>query len=248
MGFTRKKFIELSEHNRLKKILFKLNENLGHQLMPELAEWIGWNNELFPDLILETPQSAYDMQILREKLIQKLGLESEYTQDQLLDDSGKIREIFPITVLLDNLRSPHNAGSIIRSCEAFGVESMIFCGITPNPDHPKVRRTAMNSPVEWSCSESVFEPIDVYRKNGYRLLAIEKSKNSIPLQELEVMDRVLMILGNEEFGLDSPVLNACDQIVHIDLKGIKNSINVSVAAGIVLHHLIQIIRNTADKN
>jgi len=147
-------------------------------------------------------------------------------------------EKHPVTVLLDNVRSMHNVGSVFRTADAFRVEKILLCGYTPKPPHRDIQKTALGATetVEWEACEEVVKAIENLKNNGYRVLAVEQTHGSILLQELELNkeDKTALVFGNEAEGVSESCLAACDGAVEIPQFGSKHSFNISVSAGIVL--------------
>lgn len=144
----------------------------------------------------------------------------------------------PVRVVLDDVRSRHNVGSIFRTADAFGLEGIILCGFTPLPPHREIDKTALGATlsVPWEHAEDAAEAVRELQRKGYRVLAVEQTTEAIPLQELQhTADQPLaLVLGNELYGVSDPVIAACDGCVVIPQAGSKHSLNVSVCAGVVL--------------
>jgi tRNA G18 (ribose-2'-O)-methylase SpoU len=165
-------------------------------------------------------------------------LANPYLEKNPFDDPAKERQTIPVTVLLDNIRSPFNTGSIFRSCEALGVEKVIPCGITPTPEkNSKVKKAFKNLDIPLEYRDDAVEAVQNFKKEGYFIYAIEKTENSRSLRDTELSFPAVCVLGNEEFGVNPEILEISDAIIHIPLLGRKNSLNVSVAAGIVLFEI-----------
>ncbi len=158
--------------------------------------------------------------------------------DRLRPEEFKKAEKHPIVILLDNIRSHHNVGSIFRTADAFRVERVLICGITPAPPHKDIRKTALGADetVDWESGDAE-ELIRIYRQQGYKVFAVEQTEKSTPLQDFNVeQDGVLLILGNEVEGVDQRLIDLCDGSIEIPQQGTKHSLNVSVCCGIVLWH------------
>lgn len=144
----------------------------------------------------------------------------------------------PIVVVLDDLRSRHNVGSIFRSADAFGVERIILCGHTPCPPHREIEKTALGATlsVPWSHREDAAAVVDELRSSGHRVLAVEQTLLATPLSRtIQAHGHpVAIVLGNELHGVSEAVLARCDGAVVIPQHGSKHSLNVAVCAGIVL--------------
>lgn len=156
-----------------------------------------------------------------------------------------------ITVVLHNLRSLHNVGSIFRTADAAGCQKIYLCGITPSPQDEFGRWRSQISKVSlgaekylaWEKCQSTSKLIDRLKKDGYLAVAIEQNKKAIPYYQFKYpTDRkIALVLGNEIRGLSPPVLRLADKIVEIPMFGKKESLNVSVAFGIVVFHLRTIL-------
>ncbi|MEZ0344674.1 MAG: RNA methyltransferase [Caldimicrobium sp.] len=149
---------------------------------------------------------------------------------------------FPIVVILDNLRSAYNVGSIFRTCECAGIEKLILCGITPCPPHKGIEKTALGTTntLPWEYELSVLSTIEKLKKEGYTVASLEITDKSIPLTDIKKKHFPLaLIIGNEVYGVSEAVLSASDLIFEIPLYGKKESLNVAVSAGVALFMLIE---------
>lgn len=144
----------------------------------------------------------------------------------------------PVVVVLDDVRSRHNVGSMFRTADAMGVEGLVLCGFTPLPPHREIEKTALGATlsVPWKHANTALEAIRALQQQGYRVIAVEQTVNARPLHTLAVSrsERVAIVLGNELNGVSDEVIEACDECVVIPQHGSKHSLNVSVCAGIVL--------------
>ena len=144
----------------------------------------------------------------------------------------------PVVVLLDNIRSGLNVGAIFRTCDAFAVESIYLCGITVQPPHVEIMKTALGATdsVKWSYGESTLQALGELKLKGYSLLAIEQTDKSVSLADVELMAEqpMVFVFGNEMRGISEEVLAVCDGSIEIPQSGIKHSLNVATSAGIVL--------------
>ena len=146
----------------------------------------------------------------------------------------------PIVVVLDNIRSMHNVGSVFRSADAFRIEAICLCGYTPQPPHRDIQKTALGATetVNWLYYPTTKEAIEDLKKFDYTVLAIEQVEGSESLDQFNNTDRKLaIVLGNEVEGVDAEALAICDGCIEIPQLGMKHSLNISVAAGIVLWKL-----------
>jgi tRNA G18 (ribose-2'-O)-methylase SpoU len=147
----------------------------------------------------------------------------------------------PIVVVLDHVRSLYNVGSVFRSSDAFRIEGVVLCGITAQPPHPEIHKTALGAEesVNWKYFEETEDAVSWLKEQGYTVLAIEQCEGSTMLQDFERQPdrRYAIVLGNEVKGVQQQVVDLCDGCLEIPQYGTKHSLNVSVAAGIVLWHL-----------
>ena len=153
--------------------------------------------------------------------------------------------ISQIHLLLHNIRSTHNVGAILRTADATGVSKVYFSGYTPAPidrfgrarmDISKASLGAEKT-VAWESVESDVELIKRLKKEKFKIVAVEQDKRSINYKKITKNKNILLILGNEVDGVDKLILDLCDEIVEIPMLGIKESLNVSVTAGIILYAL-----------
>lgn len=153
----------------------------------------------------------------------------------------KASEKQPIMVVLDHVRSLYNVGSVFRSSDAFCIEGVVLCGITARPPHPEIHKTALGAEesVEWKYFEQTEDAVHWLKQQGYTVLAIEQCEGSTMLQNFqrEPGKKYAVVLGNEVKGVQQQVVDLCDGCLEIPQYGTKHSLNVSVAAGIILWHL-----------
>lgn len=145
-------------------------------------------------------------------------------------------EKLPVTVVLDNVRSMHNVGSVFRTADAFLLEGICLCGYTPRPPHRDIQKTALGATesVVWSYYETTEQAVRALKEQGYKVWAVEQAADSVALQDFKPADRTAVVFGNEVEGVENSVMRLCDGAVEIPQWGTKHSLNVSVAAGIVL--------------
>ena len=147
----------------------------------------------------------------------------------------------PLILVLDSIRSMNNIGSIFRSADAFRIEGLILCGITAQPPHPDIHKTALGAEesVPWRYSGSALEAVGELQAKGYTVLALEQDHESLRLDHFvpEPGARYALVLGNEVKGVGEEVVAAADHCLEIPQYGTKHSLNVSVAAGIALWQL-----------
>ncbi|CCX62955.1 uncharacterized protein BN727_01056 [Bacteroides sp. CAG:598] len=149
----------------------------------------------------------------------------------------------PLVVILDNVRSLHNIGSVFRTSDAFRVECIYLCGITATPPHPEMHKTALGAEftVDWKYVNNAVEAVDNLRQEGYVVFSVEQAENSIMLEniQLEQGRRYAVVLGNEVKGVQQEVIDHSDGCIEIPQYGTKHSLNVSVTAGIVIWDLFK---------
>ena len=146
----------------------------------------------------------------------------------------------PITIVLDNVRSALNVGSIFRTSDAFLIENIILCGITPIPPNKNIRKVALGSTnsVNWEFEENTLKAVEKLKKKGYYVIGVEQDDKSSTLNNIQLQNKSLaIIMGNEVDGICDHVINLCDEVIEIPQFGTKHSLNVSVAAGIVIWEL-----------
>ena len=146
----------------------------------------------------------------------------------------------PITIVLDNVRSALNVGSIFRTSDAFLIENIILCGITPIPPNKNIRKVALGSTnsVNWEFEENTLKAVEKLKKQGYYIIGVEQANKSSKLNNIQLQNKSLaIIMGNEVDGICDHVINLCDEVIEIPQFGTKHSLNVSVAAGIVIWEL-----------
>ena len=146
-----------------------------------------------------------------------------------------------IVVVLNNIRSMHNVGSVFRTSDAFLIEAICICGFTAQPPHRDINKTALGATetVDWIYYENTVDAIQDLKKNNYYVYAIEQTEGSISLENFEKSDKpIAVVFGNEVDGVSNDVLKLVDACIEIPQLGMKHSLNISVAAGIVLWKLV----------
>lgn len=148
----------------------------------------------------------------------------------------------PIIAVLENIRSAHNVGSVFRTADAFLLEGIYICGYTAFPPHKEIKKTALGADdtVSWQHFKNTGAAIDALKERGYKIYAIEQAVNSTQLQHLQYAgEKIAVIFGNEVTGVDQATIEQCDGCIEIPQLGMKHSLNVSVAAGVVLWELVR---------
>lgn len=158
--------------------------------------------------------------------------------DRLTISQFKESEKVPVVIVLDNIRSQHNIGSIFRTADAFRIQCIHLCGITATPPNREIQKTALGATesVEWKYFPSTLDSINELKNAGYEIIAIEQAEGSINIKEFESnkYKRIGIIFGNEINGVDDSIMEIIDQCIEIPQYGTKHSLNVSVAAGITI--------------
>lgn len=165
------------------------------------------------------------------------------------DAAGDAPKI-PVVIVLDNVRSMHNVGSIFRTADAFACQKIYLCGYTPCPPHRDIQKTALGATetVAWSYAANIETLLADLAAQGYSLLAVEQTTGSTQLRELKgatLPTPVAVVFGNEVEGVQDAALALCQGAIEIPQSGTKHSLNVSVAAGIVLYKLYEHLHPSA---
>ncbi len=170
--------------------------------------------------------------------MRKLSMEELH---RLSKDQYKEVTKLPVVVVLDNIRSLSNVGSVFRSADAFRIGELFLCGITACPPHREIHKTALGADetVPWRYFATVEEACKELRSLGYRIYAVEQVEGSVMLQDFMAEPNMAFILGNEVDGVSDEALPYCDGAVEIPQQGTKHSLNVSVCSGIIMWHLFQ---------
>jgi tRNA G18 (ribose-2'-O)-methylase SpoU len=148
----------------------------------------------------------------------------------------------PFIAILENVRSAYNVGSVFRTADAFLLEGIYLCGYTAFPPHKEIRKTALGAEetVNWKHFKKVEEAIRELRFQGYRIYAVEQAQNSILLSQFQPgPGKLAMVFGNEVTGVEQSTIALCDGCIEIPQMGMKHSLNISVAAGIVLWEMVR---------
>jgi 23S rRNA (guanosine2251-2'-O)-methyltransferase len=157
--------------------------------------------------------------------------------NRLSTEDFKKAEKLPVRVVLDNVRSQNNTGSIFRSCDAFRVERILLCGITATPPHREIRKTALGAEdsVAWEYFPETILAIRNLKAEGYLIIAVEQAEGSVSLEGFQPPgQRQAFIFGNEVNGVSEEVMALADHCIEIPQFGTKHSVNIAVSAGIVL--------------
>jgi tRNA G18 (ribose-2'-O)-methylase SpoU len=163
----------------------------------------------------------------------------------------KLADKKPLVVVMDNIRSMHNVGSVFRTADAFLIAGICLCGFTPQPPHRDIQKTALGATesVDWLYYENTMAAVTALKEQGYKVFAIEQTKGSISLENFKTYikeksdnnsnNELAFVFGNEVEGVSEEVLAICDGAVEIPQYGMKHSLNISVAAAIVLWEMVR---------
>lgn len=147
----------------------------------------------------------------------------------------------PLIVILDNVRSLNNIGSVFRTCDAFLIEKIFLCGITATPPNKEIHKTALGATesVDWEYVESTISVVERLKSEGIRVISVEQTEKSVMLNDFQPNSatKYAVIFGNEVKGVEQEVVSASDGVIEIPQYGTKHSLNISVSAGIVIWDL-----------
>ena len=154
----------------------------------------------------------------------------------------KLADKKPLVVVMDNIRSMHNVGSVFRTADAFLISGICLCGFTPQPPHRDIHKTALGATdsVDWLYYENTVDAVLALKAKGYKVLAIEQTEGSMMLDAYAHKDvPTAFVFGNEVDGVADEVLQVCDGVIEIPQWGMKHSLNISVAAAVVLWEFVR---------
>jgi tRNA G18 (ribose-2'-O)-methylase SpoU len=155
-------------------------------------------------------------------------------------DAGRFKksEKLPVVIVLDNIRSLNNIGSVFRTADAFRIEAIYLCGISGTPPHREIQKTALGATesVNWIYQSNEFDCVKKLKDQGYRIIAVEQTDMSVMLEDFDFInnEKLVLIFGNEINGVTGQLLSLTDECIEIPQFGTKHSFNVAVSAGIVL--------------
>ncbi|MBQ6079024.1 MAG: RNA methyltransferase [Muribaculaceae bacterium] len=162
-----------------------------------------------------------------------------------LEDYKKVQKL-PVTLVMDNVRSEMNVGSVFRTADAFLIERVCLCGITPQPPKPEIHKTALGAEdaVVWQYFSTTIEVVKELRAQGYVIVSIEQVHDSVSLEHFVVNNgqKIAVVFGNEVKGVSQEVVDASDVCVEVPQEGTKHSLNISCCAAIIMWHLYQQFR------
>lgn len=157
-------------------------------------------------------------------------------------DEFKRKKKVPIIIVLDNVRSAHNVGSVFRTSDAFLIEKIILCGICPIPPKNEIRKTALGATesVEWEYAKESTDCVNELKEKGYTIASVEQADNAIALNDFSFdnSQKMALIFGNEVSGVSNDIIQISDTVIEIPQHGTKHSFNISVSVGIVLWDLM----------
>jgi len=166
--------------------------------------------------------------------------------ERLSNEDFKKAEKTPLIVILDNIRSLNNIGSVFRTCDAFLIEKIYLCGITARPPHKDIHKTALGATetVDWEYVESITELTEKLKNEGYKIATIEQADHAVMLHNFypEKNKKLAVIFGNEVQGVQQAVVSAADHCIEIPQYGTKHSLNISVSCGVVVWDLFNKIK------
>ncbi|MET0466808.1 MAG: RNA methyltransferase [Chitinophagaceae bacterium] len=149
----------------------------------------------------------------------------------------------PVTVVLENIRSAYNVGSVFRTSDAFLVEGIFIIGYSAKPPHKEIKKTALGAEetVAWKHFSTSTEAIEELKRDGYTIYAVEQAEGSIKLQDLSPApdEKIAVVFGNEVTGVEQNTIHLCDHVLEIPQFGMKHSLNIATAAGVVLWELVR---------
>lgn len=145
----------------------------------------------------------------------------------------------PFSVILNNVRSLYNVGSIFRTADGIGVEKIWLCGITGTPPAPRLAKTALGAEksVPWEYRPRALDAAQELKRQGYQVVLLEQTEHSVPYQQCRPRGPLCLVLGNEIHGVSDELVRSCDESIEIEMAGLKNSLNVTVAFGIAAYHI-----------
>jgi tRNA G18 (ribose-2'-O)-methylase SpoU len=179
-----------------------------------------------------------------ENLIRKL-LHSELLEKRISHEMAFSVKKFPVLLIIDSIRSVYNIGSIFRSADSAGIEGIMLCGYSPTPPREDITKTALGADetVAWTYHKDCRDVIKECKEKGYTVLAVELTNQGIAYDALTSQHFPLaLVVGNEVSGIDDSVLALCDGAIEIPMYGVKHSLNVAVASGIIMYEAVRAYR------
>jgi 23S rRNA (guanosine2251-2'-O)-methyltransferase len=156
-------------------------------------------------------------------------------------DEFKGSEKVPVIVILENIRSAYNVGSVFRTSDAFLIEAIYICGYSAKPPHKEIKKTALGAEetVTWKHFKTTAEAVEEVKRKGYKVYSVEQVENSVSLEKFEIYDLVAVVFGNEVTGVEQSTIALCDGCIEIPQLGMKHSLNIATAVGVVLWELVR---------
>ncbi len=150
-----------------------------------------------------------------------------------------MRENF--VLILPNIRSAHNVGAMFRTADGAGVDKIYLTGYTPCPPHPRLDKVSLGAEksVKWEYNKQAGRLLTKLKKQGYYIVALEQTKNSVSIFKWKPEFPLALIVGNEKTGVEKNLLKFCDMVVEIPMRGTKQSLNVSIAGGVAMYHVLE---------
>ena len=259
MQYSRAKFVDFTDEKKIRIIVSFINEidktwneeEKRNKLILELNDCLDYlhdpSNQILDDISFDEQQlinkSHADFMTIFASFLNKYG-KGIKDYDIIEPGQNKIEthHTNPLYVILENLRSAFNVGSIIRTSECFGIRKVFMCGYTPTPDNIKVKKTSMATDewILWERREDVLELINQLKEQeDIQLIALETSPDAQSIQLSSISQPAVIIVGNEARGLSKEVLEISDQVLKIPLSGRKESFNVGVAYGIACYEILR---------
>ncbi|MEP6700535.1 MAG: RNA methyltransferase [Bacteroidota bacterium] len=170
--------------------------------------------------------------------MRKLSMEE---LDRKTVDEFKESDKTPVIVVLENIRSAYNVGSVFRTADAFLIEAIYIIGFTAQPPHKEIKKTALGAEetVIWKHFNDSAEAIEELKNNGFKVFAVEQVEGSISLEKISAKSKMALIFGNEKAGVEQATISLCDGCIEIPQLGMKHSLNIATAAGVVLWELVR---------
>lgn len=155
----------------------------------------------------------------------------------------KAAEKIPVIVVLENIRSAYNVGSVFRTCDAFLIQAIYIIGYSAKPPHKEIKKTALGAEetVDWKYFKTSAEALEDLRENGFSVYAAEQAEKSILLNNVNSLkkEKLAIVFGNEVSGVEQSTINLCDGCIEIPQLGMKHSLNIATAAGVVLWEIVR---------
>ncbi len=244
MKYSKKKFTSLSSEKQqkiLKEFIKEIHNNWENfekqNLLVEFEKCLMWSGN--PVSINLRDSSIRQFLEFAVPLERRLGQELADMEILLRDGMRKQKKQQPLYLILDNLRSSFNVGSIFRTAECFGVKQILLCGYTATPENEKVQKTAMGTTefVDWQHFKKTEKAIQFLREKNITIFALETTSKAKIISSTMFTKPAALLLGNEALGIAKEILKLADEVVKIPLSGWKNSLNVGVTAAIACYEI-----------